>query len=321
MGNSVSLGSAAQAEGGFAPTSRAKEWEATETEVLPYDIPDISLRCFPRAGRLDDIGAKGPVQDIPGARVINVETCGCMLECVLVEYEAALSANEKQRVFVHFHGNGELAWQSARKWADRFHDTLDVRACLFVEYRGYGDSTGSPCLCGMQEDLSAVFAALEVEVGAMECIVYGRSIGSIFALSFAAKYAASTAGLILESGISEIQQWVIHYTTRGKSDDPTYFFKAVNIDPAAAAACADVHLNTRARLQQYVGPLLVLHTAGDRIVPVEHAESFRRFAAEATGRPWSSLVIWQVGGHNDIHQKNSLEYLQELRNFSFRIAK
>jgi pimeloyl-ACP methyl ester carboxylesterase len=55
-----------------------------------------------------------------------------------------------------------------------------------VEYRGYGDSTGTPQFSAIMKDCQAIFEALKVKQE--EIIVFGRSLGSIFALHFAHLY-------------------------------------------------------------------------------------------------------------------------------------
>ena len=78
---------------------------------------------------------------------------------------------------VHFHGNGEVVGDYVPEWADAWHAAgFNV---FLAEYRGYGGSGGEPALVAMLDDVDAVFAAVGGPADRM--VVYGRSIGSIYA--------------------------------------------------------------------------------------------------------------------------------------------
>jgi pimeloyl-ACP methyl ester carboxylesterase len=172
----------------------------------------------------------------------------------------------------------------------------------------------------MQADLKSVFDAVVGTTSQWseepKMFVYGRSIGSIFALAFAAGFSSAVRGLILESGIAHVSEWVKWYVTLRSDVNAEDLFKSLQIEDHAETFCAMEYLNTRARLQMYTGPLLVLHTAGDTVVVPEHAHAFHRFAEMVPSRTVNKLVIWETGGHNDIHSKNLEKYLQELTDFA-----
>ena len=79
---------------------------------------------------------------------------------------------------VHFHGNGEAV-------ADYLPLLPDVLAemglnSLFVEYRRYGGSSGEAQLVAMLADGEAAMQA--AGVAPEQAIVFGRSIGSLYAI-------------------------------------------------------------------------------------------------------------------------------------------
>ena len=63
---------------------------------------------------------------------------------------------------------------------------------FLAEYRGYGGSTGEPSLVAMLDDVDAIFSALGRPAG--ELVVYGRSIGSIYAIEFATAAIPTSPG-------------------------------------------------------------------------------------------------------------------------------
>ncbi len=75
--------------------------------------------------------------------------------------------------------------------------------CLMAEYRGYGMSTGRPALAGMLDDVERIIDSLGMPD--RQVVLFGRSIGSLYALHGVSR-RPQLAGLILESGISDISE-------------------------------------------------------------------------------------------------------------------
>ncbi len=102
-------------------------------------------------------------------------------------------------IVVHFHGNGELASEYTRRHAGLFLD-MGVSVC-FVDYRGYGRSTGTPALAAMRGDGERVVRALGVDPG--KVVTFGRSLGSLYAIELADRLPG-IAGVVIESGIADV---------------------------------------------------------------------------------------------------------------------
>ena len=170
---------------------------------------------------------------------------------------------------------------------------LDV---VLAEYRGYGGSSGTPALVGMLDDTLRIADAIGVDPARL--YLYGRSVGSIYALHLASQ--RPVAGLILESGIANVlQRLAIRLDPQelGISDE--------QLREAVASA-----LDHQAKLEAYAGPVLVLHTRHDHLVPVSHAQKLARWAGDR-GR----LVIYERGDHNSIHYANGEAILDEVQAF------
>lgn len=188
---------------------------------------------------------------------------------------------------LHFHGNGEVVADWAGDWANA------VRArglgVFLAEYRGYGGSTGEPLLATMLDDALACARA----AGPPErLVVYGRSVGSLYALHVAAHLPV--AALVLESGIADLLQRLevrVHAAELGAAPD-------------ALRAALDRLFDHEAKLRTYAGPVLVLHARGDFMVTPDHAERLARWAGDR-GR----LVLFDRGDHNSIHAWNGAAIL------------
>lgn len=202
-------------------------------------------------------------------------------------------------MLVCFHGNGEIV-------ADYVHDfepaALDLGLDVFLaEYRGFGGSSGEPLLGKMLDDVDAVVRATGVPVERL--LVFGRSVGSIFAIELAHRHPG-IAGLILESGIaSPLERLRLRVS-------------AAELGATEAAFEAEVtrRLNHRRKLGAFTQPLLVLHAVRDHLVDVSHAERAHAWA----GSQEKKLVLFPRGDHNSIQLENHAAYWAAVASFVAR---
>ena len=169
---------------------------------------------------------------------------------------------------------------------------------LFVEYRAYGESTGDAQLVAMLGDGAAVIAAAGVPMERV--VVFGRSIGSLYAVELAARHE-EVAGLILESGIADPVERFLKYSK----------LEPAGLSPADVVPEVERFFNTEAKLSAYRGPLLLLHTEHDGIIDMEHAEQNLAWAPTEHKR----LVRFSAGNHNTIMALNWHEYFAEIDQF------
>ena len=199
------------------------------------------------------------------------------------------------KTLVHFHGNGEIV----DDWQGDFVTLIQQMGCnvFLAELRGYGQSTGQPQLGKMLEDVVLTIEALKRP--ASELIFFGRSVGSIFAIEAAARFP-QVAGLILESGVADVQERLLLRVAPSE----------IGVSAAELEAEIDRSLNHQRKLSTYPGPLLVMHTQNDGLVAVSHGQRLYDWAA---GR--KQCKIFPHGTHNDIMYVNAREYFALLAEF------
>lgn len=197
---------------------------------------------------------------------------------------------------LYFHGNGELASEYATDYADLFLD-MGVNIC-FVEYRGYGMSTGVPTLINMLGDGEKVVQTLGI--APEKLVVFGRSMGSLYAIELVHRIP-QMAGLVLESAIANLQD-SLSFTT---------LMHQLNCSEAEIMGEINTYFNLQPKLQNYFGHLLVLHAEKDGILDRSHADRLTSWA----GSPNKKLVIFPQGNHNTILFANFTSYLHQVAEF------
>lgn len=239
------------------------------------DHPTVSRRYFfPRAGVPEDPWWVA----VPGARL-----CG---------WRSPAAPGE--RILLHFHGNGEVVTDYLPWWPALVRD-LGLASAL-SEYRGYGGSTGEPALRGMLEDALAVTDALGVPLERV--VVFGRSVGSIYALHVAA--SRPVGGLILESGIADPLQRLL---LRLRPEE-----LGVGLDELISETRA--HLDHESKARAVSCPSLILHAHHDELVDVEHARQLASWLGDS-----ATLRILPEGGHNSIFLDNKAAYLDAMASY------
>jgi fermentation-respiration switch protein FrsA (DUF1100 family) len=191
-----------------------------------------------------------------------------------------------------FHGNAGDISHRLDSIAQFNRLGLDV---LIVDYRGYGQSQGTPSEAGTYEDARAAWRHLVEGRGLAPAriVLFGRSLGAAVAAKLATQ--VRPGALILESAFTSVPDMAaVHY-----------WFLPVRL-------LSRFQYDTRASLTQTHCPLLVIHSREDEIVPFSHGQAL----FDGAGEPRDLLVI--QGGHNDGALFSETQYLRGLDEFLTR---
>ncbi len=162
---------------------------------------------------------------------------------------------------------------------------------LALDYRGYGQSGGTPTEPGLYHDADAAWGWLAArrEIDSTRIAVYGRSLGAAVAL-----YLATTQpvrAVVLDSPFSSGHDMADeHYAMIPKS-------------------LLRLELDNLGRARRLTAPLLVFHGDHDRVAPLWMG----RAVAEA-GRA-EALVVLDGAGHNDTYAAGGHSYRDTLHTF------
>ncbi len=163
---------------------------------------------------------------------------------------------------------------------------------LAFDYRGYGESEGTPGEAGVYRDAEAAYRYLRDSLGVPpdRIVLFGHSLGSAVAVELAGRVPA--AGLILDGALSsgvergqELYPWLpVRWIARNRFE-------------------------SNRKIGRLTLPKLFLHARDDQVVPIAHGE--RLFAAA----PEPKRFVRLAGGHGDTFLADSAAYFGAIRRF------
>ena len=251
------------------------------------DQPDV-LRCLFHPGRKEGFRKPSPLRD---DLFIPVETN--------VSLGASFHlADAGAPTILFFHGNGEIV--SDYDDFGRFYTQLGINFFV-VDYRGYGDSSGSPSVTGMMKDCHLVLDHLlayraDNNLTGPVCLM-GRSLGSASAIELAAKKSGEISCLIIESGFAFAEPLLTLLGVDSKA-----------IGYTEQAGFENVH-----KIKLFKKPCLVIHAQYDHIIAFSEGQTL----FEMAGSSEKYLLEVKDANHNDIFFKGMTSYLNHIENICF----
>ena len=163
---------------------------------------------------------------------------------------------------------------------------------FIIDYRGYGQSTGSPSEQGSYRDARGAWKYLVEQRGipAAQIVLFGRSLGGAVAAQLASEVAP--AALVIESSFTSVPDIAAD----------VYAWLPVKL-------LSRFSYNTRLRASQVSCPVLVVHSRQDDIIPFKHGQAIFAAAHE----PKTMLVLH--GGHNEGFMLSAIQYKKGLADF------
>jgi len=194
-----------------------------------------------------------------------------------------------------FHGNGEVVsdYDEIALFYLKYKMNLVV-----ADYRGYGESTGTPTVTDISKDAHKVYDSVKAELKGKglrdDLWIMGRSLGSISAFEIAYRQGPNINGLIIESGFTSISSLVLRHGIATPDMDLN----------SVTSECLDM-------VKAIMVPALILHGEYDTLVPSDEAETI----LENIGSRNKELLIIPGGTHNDIMFVGLKQYMEAIRKF------
>jgi fermentation-respiration switch protein FrsA (DUF1100 family) len=163
---------------------------------------------------------------------------------------------------------------------------------LAFDYRGYGESGGTPAERGLYDDAEAAYRYLRdsLHVPPDRLVLFGHSLGSAVAVELATR--APAAGLVLDGALASVA---------GRAQE---VYPYVPVRLIARSRYDSIDKIARVRM-----PKLFLHARADEVIPFAHGR--RLFEAAAEPKTFVTLR----GGHGDAFDIDSAAYFAAIRTF------
>lgn len=233
-------------------------------------------------------GQKKPPLPRNATTIPNLETWWVAVTDGLVEAWFIPGHNVSTRTpgpaVIYMHGNEDVIDNWPKHLSGFINRGISL---LLIEYPGYGRSDGKPSQWQIEEAVTGAYDQLagRPEVDPMRIVAYGRALGGGAACQLAINRPVSA--LILESTFTSVSYLF------GKYLLPAFLLR----DP----------FNNIAAMQDYSGPILIMHGLKDRVVPVAHAKKL------ASHAPQAHLSIYYCR-HNDF-PPNITQYWMDIATF------
>ncbi|KAL3984988.1 Alpha/beta hydrolase family protein [Acanthocheilonema viteae] len=193
------------------------------------------------------------------------------------EVELLMEASDNP-VIVYLHGNSFDRSQSNR--CGLYNVLADIGFhVLALDYRGYGDSNGSPNENGLIEDAKEIFRYARSH-SKSDIYLWGHSIGTAIATAATMEFSeegSPPTGLILESPFNNLNDVVTHHPYAIPFRWLPWFKKMV----LESLERSGLDMNTDYRITKVDCPVLILHAEDDHIIPLRLARKLRDSALAA----------------------------------------
>lgn len=215
----------------------------------------------------------------------SVKVCGIFYE-----------SSKEAPTILFFHGNGEIA--------EDYRDLAPIYSgrrinFLVVDYRGYGESTGTPSFSNMLNDSHFIFQEvrkyLDEKNFTGSLSLMGRSLGSAPAIEIAAHFQEQVGNLIIESGFA--------YTYE--------LFIRLGVPKSLLPKEREEEVSVISLMKKINIPTLIIHGENDFVIPVKNGHALY----EHTACEKKELLIIPQAGHNDLLLVGFQQYIEAVKAF------
>jgi fermentation-respiration switch protein FrsA (DUF1100 family) len=198
-------------------------------------------------------------------------------------------ASNERATLLFFHGNaGNI---SHRLMSLKIFHQLNLSVLIF-DYRGYGQSTGSPSEKGTYRDAQAALDYLiaKRKIPLDNIVFFGRSLGAAIASQLATRHQPKA--IILESSFTSV---------------PDMAAQLLPVFPMRWLS--RYSYNNLKNLQSVTRPVLIIHSPDDEIIPFKHGQKLY----DAANEPKTFLKI--RGSHNEGFYESGQTYVSGIDHF------
>jgi len=210
---------------------------------------------------------------IPYERLALTTPDGTNIVSWLLVHEDAGQQDANRPYVMYFHGNGSNLEGYLALCAELYALGANV---LMLEYRGYGESGGSPSEKGLYQDAKTAYDALIARgVSPKQIVLYGFSLGTGVATYLASH--VDVGGVMLEAPFTSLPA-----AARAAYGPLTPTFLMRN------------RFDSLARVDNINAPIMVMHAPDDRVIPFAQGKQL----FDAANEPKTFVTL--SGDHNTL---------------------
>ncbi|XP_044163528.1 lysophosphatidylserine lipase ABHD12-like isoform X1 [Acropora millepora] len=206
-------------------------------------------------------------------------------------------------IILYLHGNAHTRGAGHRVQLYKVLRSLGYHV-ITIDYRGFGDSEGTPSENGLIEDGMAAMRWIRTRISNAPVFIWGHSLGSGVAGGVAKALCDKgypPSGVILEAPFTSVWEGATsHFITLPFRFLP--YFKETVLDEIKDVFRTDL------RIADVYCPILILHDRDDHTLSIELGKKLYE-SAKSTRRPDAGAVKFiefHGHGHNDIFQSDRL---------------
>lgn len=216
----------------------------------------------------------GPIEKTPSSVALTYEDVFITTKDKLTLHGWFVPHPEAKATVLFLHGNaGNIADRVDRL---ALYHRMGLNT-LIVDYRGYGQSDGKPTEKGLYIDAVAMYDYLKERLPDTQVIIYGSSLGGVYAIDLALKRPADA--LVVEASFSSAKDM------------------AKLIYPFVPSFMVSVQMNSLDKIKHIKVPKIFFHSKTDRVVPYELG--YKLFESAPEPKEFVTIIGEHVEGHYD----------------------
>lgn len=267
--------------------------------VVPYLTMTVGFTVFQRSlmyrPTVADNLRIADCQPLDGEDVQRTTPTNHKIHGWLIRNSRVNPIDEQSQLVVYFPGNSlnrRNRIDDLREFTSRGYDVL------IFDYRGFGDSTGSPSETALTNDARLVWQYAIDELGyeETETVIFGESLGGAVALSLWNEdnpHPPQPAALILNSTFASMPRTVAWHF-------PWFPFQYLLLDRWPSID----------RIGRVQSPIIIFHGDNDQMIPLSHGKALADASTNA------QFIEIRGGSHNDIPMLQLRKQLDALKSIA-----
>jgi len=186
---------------------------------------------------------------------------------------------------------------------------------MMVDYRGFGNSEGSPCEVGLIRDAQAAldFLRSREDIDSSKIFLYGQSLGGAVSIALAQLNPGKLCGVAVENTFTTIDEMGLLLVERASGVSKTWVLKALSY---CFYFFVSNHWNSISRIRHLTVPILFFSGLADELIPPAMMQRLHNAAQSSSYRKFHAVP---GGTHNDTCFRGSQLYYHTFSDFISRL--